>query len=89
MDTPRLSGHARERCAEMGISTKVAKRIVQYPSITHSTRDDRMLAISDLYPDYAVVYADEPMTGKTIITVLFNTQVRYTREGATWKELNE
>ena len=41
--TPVLCEHARERCAEMGISTKVAKRIVREaavvrPGMAHSDR---------------------------------------------------
>ncbi len=70
----------------MGISTKVAKRIVQRPSIRHTTRDDRMMASSDDYPEYVVVYADGVDGDCWIITVLFNTQVRYERNGATWTE---
>lgn len=84
--TPRMTVHARDRCREMGISTKVAKRMVQDPSITHTTRDGRMIATCDAYPDYAVVYAVSEDRTHWIITVLFNTEVHYERNGATWTE---
>lgn len=86
---PRMTLHARQRCAEMGISTKVAKRMVKNPSVTHTTKKgggDRIVCTSVEYPLYAVVYAtgDDGITW--IITVLFNTQVRYERNGVTWQE---
>jgi hypothetical protein len=31
--TPRLSDHARQRCAEMGVATKRAKRVLQDPVV--------------------------------------------------------
>lgn len=83
--TPRMSEHARQRCRDMGISTKVAKRIVQHPAITHCAKEGRVLVTSDKHPEYAVVYA--PSDPPVIVTVLFNTQVRYERQGATWREL--
>jgi hypothetical protein len=86
MMTPKMTNHGRERCVEMGISTKVPKRIVRDPSITHVAKDGRMIATSDVHPEYAVVYAVDEDGTHWIVTVLFNTQVRYKREGATWTE---
>lgn len=87
MITPKMTKHAVQRCAEMGISTKVAKRIVRNPSITHAAREGRMVATSVDHPDYAVVYAADRETESVwVITVLFNTQVRYERNGVTWVE---
>lgn len=82
-ETPRMSIHARERCAEMGISTKVAKRIVQRPDLTRpgSTKpgeDGRLIAVADAYPEYAVVFDPVDLV---IVSVLFRTEVEYTREG--------
>ena len=84
--TPVLCEHARERCAEMGISTKVAKRIVREaavvrPGMAHS---DRLVAVSDTYPAYAVVYV--PGEPDLIVTVLFRTQVLYLRDGSGYVE---
>lgn len=81
--TPRVSVHARERCAEMGISTKVAKHIVRHPSIDRpgNTWTGCRVAVSDLHPEYAVVYDPECCV---IVTVLFRTTERYARQGQTF-----
>lgn len=87
--TPILSDHARERCAEMQISTKVAKAIYRHADVIRpgrpAIRDDipRQIAHSDLYPDYTVVFV-ETSEGPVIITVLFKTQDFYVRDGATF-----
>lgn len=80
--TPFLTRHARERCAEMGISTKVAKRIVQHPDIIRPGNNGTacLVAVSDRYPEYAVVYDPEAFR---IVTVVFRTAEVYVREGAT------
>lgn len=86
---PKMTEHARQRCAEMGISTKVAKRMVKNPSVTHTTKKgdgDRIICTSDEYPLYVVVYSVGRDGNIWIITVLFNTQIRYKREGASWVE---
>lgn len=87
---PKMTHHAKVRCAEMGISTKVAKRMVKNPSVTHTTQKgggNRVICTSTEYPLYAVVYSNPDDDGIVwIITVLFNTQVRYDRNGITWKE---
>lgn len=87
--TPRLSHHARARCAEMGISTKVAKRIIQRADVTHCTssrgRDKpRAVATSDAYPGYAVAYFTDTDGTPVILTVLFRTTEPYRRDGATF-----
>lgn len=70
--TPRLTDHARERCAEMGISTKVAKVIFRRAVVRRPGNPDSdcMVAVSDTYPDYAVVYF-EADNGPVIATVLY------------------
>jgi hypothetical protein len=86
--TPRLTNHARNRCAEMGLSTKVAKAIVQNPTITRPSRNAKgesaTIATSKHVPEYAVVYV---MDGDTpiILTVVFATTANYTRQGETFK----
>lgn len=87
--TPTMSHHARLRCAEMGISTKVAKRIVANPSTTYcgkpgSDEGTRVLMSAE-YPDYAVVLGHRPGTEvPVVITVLFREQADYVRNGATY-----
>lgn len=88
--TPRLDDHARDRCREMGISTKVAKQVVRHAQVTYcgdrrKYGPDNRIAISPLYPDYAVVY-DEPRVGDrpVIRTVLFNAEDFGERAGPTY-----
>jgi hypothetical protein len=76
--TPRLTHHARQRCAEMGVSTKRVKRIVQDPDTVRSCRYGNLLAVSDAEPDLAVVYED--VDGQAVvITVLYRTSEVYVR----------
>lgn len=83
MATPRLTHHARQRCAEMGIGTRVAKRIVQQADCRRPSRDGATVATCEAYPEYAVVFeAGEP---NVIITVVFRTTEAYVREGATFR----
>lgn len=78
--TPRLTTHARERCAELGISTKRAKRIVQhrsgtYPSaVGHDNNGVVVFSASD--SEIAVVW-DEARN--EILTVLPRVQETYVR----------
>lgn len=87
MPTPRLTPHARERCVEMGISTKVAKAIVRHADVRYPARPGQpgIAALSDVYPGYAVVYverdAGEP---PVVVTVLFNAQDFAARNGTTY-----
>lgn len=80
--TPRLTHHARERCAEMGVTTKRAKRIVQDPDVSRPAKatggDDGFIAVADHEPDIAVVYkldGDVPV----ILTVVWRTYEPYDR----------
>lgn len=75
--TPRLSYHARQRCAEMGVTTKRAKRIVQDPDLVRPAQG-ALMAVSDADPDIAVVFTEE--TPPTIITVVWRTYETYDRE---------
>ena len=78
--TPRLTRHARDRCAELGISTKRAKRVVQhrtgtYPSaVGHS--NNGMMVTSATEPEIAVVW--DPGTNE-ILTVVPRIQEDYVR----------
>lgn len=84
MSTPRMSDHARQRCEEMGISTKVVKRIVQhqtcsYPSASHYPGERRLVS-SDLYPEYlVVVQAGDP---EEVVTVLLKSEENLCRAEA-------
>lgn len=89
--TPVLTSHARDRCVEMGISTKVAKAIVVAPDITRPSPSDRhpeaMMAVSDVVPEYAVIYKPNAAHNGAdlILTVLFRTYDTYVREGKTYR----
>lgn len=99
MGTPRLTEHARRRCREMEISTKVAKQIVRAPDVTRPCchgpgPHDAMVATCDRHREYAVVFlparcVSNPAATPLIVTVLFRTRVRYTRQGATYRALDE
>lgn len=90
--TPVMSTHARERCAEMGIPTKLAKAIwirqqgghggTSYPDPSRGT--GRLIVRADEFPGYAIVvdpHSDRPV----IVTVLFDSQEQYVREGRTYR----
>lgn len=86
--TPRMSWHARQRCQEMGISTKVAKRIVanaevRYPGTPSANGDPTQVALWTGDERYAVVYA-EADDGPVVLTVLFKTLEFYERAGTTF-----
>lgn len=83
-----LTRHARERCAEMGISTKVAKEIVRHPDHTYPGRPgtETLVVRSDHQPDYFIVVPDSfPQDEEVVvITVCFNTPgMVHSREGKT------
>lgn len=86
MSTPRLTEHARARCVEMGISTKVAKRIVQNPTMTYPgpSGTNSTVVLSSLEPKYFVAVNPEGW----VITVAFNAPgVTYRRNGDTYEVL--
>lgn len=71
----------------MGISTKVAKRIIQHADLTHCSnvgRPGEMVARSREHPDYAVPYYVDADGVPVVITVVFNTTEVYDRAGATF-----
>lgn len=89
--TPRLTDHARERCVEMAVRTKVVKSILRDPDLDVPSSDRYpgfRVATSRSHPDYAVPYfvADDGVP--VAVTVLFNTRAPYVRVGATY-ELTE
>ena len=67
----------------MGISTKVAKRIVQHPAVVRPGKpgSDRTIVVSDLFPAYAVV---TNVDQTEVVTVVFRTCLKYRRDGATF-----
>jgi hypothetical protein len=76
--TPRMSAHARQRCAEMGITTKRAKRIVRERVTSYHTqshRNDGVVCMSD-DADLAVVW--DPIRN-VVLTVLPRTSDQYSR----------
>jgi hypothetical protein len=78
--TPRLTGHARTRCQELGISTKRAKRIVKNRSSTYPSpwgHDNNGLMVhSASDSEYGVVW--DPDTN-CILTVVPRIVEKYTR----------
>lgn len=88
--TPRMTRHALERCQEMGIPARLAKAIYRKADVVRPakrrgepSRFPRVMCVSDLFPDYAVVIEDRP-TGPWVITVVFRTTDDYTRQGTTY-----
>lgn len=84
--TPRLTHHARERCAEMEIPTKVAKQIAQrgevrYPGTRGREGGDTRVVLWSGEPEYCVVMDAEE---SVVITVLFRTTEYYARAGSTF-----
>jgi Domain of unknown function (DUF4258) len=77
--TARLSDHARDRCAEMGVGTKRVKHLLRRPDIIRTTYKDRYFAVSDADPEIAVVYAKAPDGTCTVVTVLYRQYNEYTR----------
>lgn len=75
--TPKMSNHALERCKEMGVQAKRAKRIVRFPDQTWES-DGGYIAIRSDEPEIAVVYAIEGSV-KVIVTVVWRTQDQYHR----------
>lgn len=81
MTTPVLTDHARQRCAEMGISTKVAKRVVQHPSMVYpaplSHPPDRWMMHGHKHPEFLVITNHDRTE---IITVLWKSEENLSRE---------
>jgi hypothetical protein len=84
--TPKLTHHARQRCLEMGVTTKRVKRMVRQPDVDRPSRGRRRIAVRDDDPAIACVYEqDEP---PLVITVLWRTQELYERHGRTGAAMN-
>lgn len=81
-----MSRHARQRCEEMGISTKVAKRIIQRPNLRRpgNPGTEAVVATSYEYPGYAVVFVEPPEQPALVVTVLFDTREFSARAGKTF-----
>jgi hypothetical protein len=76
VSTARLTDHARLRCAQMGIGTKRAKRVVAHRLQTYTDPVRNGLLVTSDDPDIAVVW--DPRTN-LILTVLWRTQDVYER----------
>ena len=89
INTPRVTYHARQRCAELGISTKRAKRIVQQRTSTYPSpqghSNNGVVCSSTVDPEYAVVWDEHT---NTILTVLPRTTDRYKRTERGWEPLS-
>lgn len=73
--TPRLTDHARQRCREMGIRTKVAKAIVRHADVTYpgpEVHGDNWVSLWQGQPEYAVAWRYDPDGRRCICTVLYN-----------------
>jgi len=94
--TPVMSHHTRERCAEMGISTKVAKRIWRTRMLTRPAAGpgERIMVLSPEHPEYAVIIAlhpDPPVQDDRplVVSIVFNCDEEYVRDGATFRLAGE
>ena len=88
--TPIMTQHARERCAEMGISTKVAKRIWQHRTLVRGMDDQhRMVVTSTEHPGYALVVDETGGGAPVVVTVLFAATEQYVREGKTYRVVRD
>lgn len=90
MTTARLSAHARERCAEMGVVTKRVKRIVRQPDVDYCSRDargDARIAYRSDDPAIAVVYVPGDDGRPFVLTVVWHTPVPYARDGSRYIDL--
>lgn len=77
--TPRLTRHARQRCSELGVSTKKAKAVVRnristYPG--NPAHGNNGLVVMSDDPEIAVIW--DPGTNH-ILTVLPRVQDPYVR----------
>lgn len=83
--TPILTDHARERCAQMGIPTKVVKRIWQHRTLVRGLQDQHRVVVTAVHePQYALV-VDDTEAVPVIITVLFAEREEWVREGTSYR----
>lgn len=85
-ETPKLTDHARERCQQMGISTKVAKKIWRERTLVRPLiSQDRVIVHAASVPDFVICVDPAGWLGvggaPVIVTVLFNETEHYERDG--------
>lgn len=88
MKTAVLTRHARERCEEMKIGTKVAKHIVAHAEVRYAVKckdgNKAMMALWTGQPKYAVVFDTREDGTPVVVTVIFNAPDYYERAGDTY-----
>lgn len=79
--TPRLSDHARQRCREMGVSTKRVKQIVRDPHVDYDSRWGLRMASRTDEPDIRALYA---FAGgeRLVVTVVWRKEELYAKAEA-------
>lgn len=85
--TPRMTRHALARCQEMGIPARLAKGVWRKATTVYpSPKDgkDHLIAKSTLFPGYAIVVAEAYDGHPVVVTVVFDEQGDYDRQGATY-----
>jgi hypothetical protein len=63
----------------MGLSTKIIKRLVRSPSMRLAAKQDRIMLMSDEYPEIAVVVDDDLSEHPLVVTVVWRTTEQYDR----------
>lgn len=80
----QMTHHARQRCAEMLIHTRTAKRIWQHRTLVMPDpqgHGDRVFVTSTVDPRYALVVADPHGKPKVVTVLLYDTEGYYERGG--------
>lgn len=80
MSTPKLTNHARERCVEMHISTKRAKRVVRNADVRRPAERGAVLATWQGDPAIAVIYVEDQEPVPLITSVVWRTREQYERK---------
>lgn len=79
-DTPRLTEHARQRCAEMGVGTKRAKRVVRSPDVCYpGTHQGELVCYRD---DDSIACAFVETDGRRVILTVLWKGVEFVRPPA-------
>lgn len=79
--TAKLTPHALQRCHEMGIRARIAKRIVRLANVVYpgpKSHGENYVAICNDHPEFAVAYCPDEEGTPVILTVLYNG-IRFTR----------
>jgi hypothetical protein len=85
--TPRMTRHALARCQEMGIPARLAKAIWRKATMTYPSPKDgktHLVAKSALVPGYAIVVAEAHDGHPVVVSVVFDEQADYRRNGGTY-----